>query len=230
MSVISNNAAKFLWNNLRMYLMQYPTCLLDNLLIIKDPTAELPINRYQDFLNELGKHVGFAPYVNGQATQFSRIPYMTVNIAAIPQGSCTTRVVLGFDVVYATDTPDAPNGNTNRYVGNSNEAVASFQANIANALDELMFYAYDDASMPNKSFYKQSFFERLYKQTLPNPINPSRTKPWKYNIKGQVDDDNSISSTTQLKREDRSSGVSVFHVVYHLDINGLEGDGIDCDC
>lgn len=227
MSAIVNNAEKFIWNNLKMYLMQYPTCFLDNILKVKDEEADLPIDRYEDFINQLEKHIGLGSYVVNQAEQFSDVPYVTVNIAAIPSEGCTTRVVIGFDIVFTTDSPRPDNTQSLQYVGNSSEAVASFRANVANGLDQIFHGALDDISTDP---IDAAFFDRLRDQTLPNPINPNDTREWKYNITGHVDDDNTISEVQQLKREDRSSALSVFHIVYKMDLNRLYGDGIDCGC
>lgn len=227
MSTIVNNAEKFIWNNLKMYLMQYPTCFLDNILKVKDDTATTPIDRYEDFINQLEKHIGLGSYVVNQAEQFSDVPYVTVNIAAIPSEGCTTRVVIGFDIVFTTDSPRPDNEQSLQYVGNSSEAVASFRANIANGLDQIFHGAMDDIS-PDP--IDAAFYDRLRDQTIPNPVNPSQTAPWKYNIRGNVDDDNTISEVQQLKREDRSSALSVFHIVFKMDLNRLYGDGIDCGC
>ena len=143
MSTIVNNAEKFIWNNLKMYLMQYPTCFLDNILKVKDENAELPVDRYEDFINQLEKHIGLGSYVVNQAEQFSDVPYVTVNIAAIPSEGCTTRVVIGFDIVFTTDSPRPDNTQSLQYVGNSSEAVASFRANVANGLDQIFHGALD---------------------------------------------------------------------------------------
>lgn len=223
------NAEPFLWNNFKQYLMQYPTCLCDLLLEIKDPNATKPIDRYKDFLNELEAHMGLGSYVNGQAAQFSRTPYLTVNIQALPMGGCSTRVIFGFDVVYATDTPKAPNGNQTRYVGSSSESVADFRADIMMALDELFFYAFDETEHPDE-LYSQAFYDRLRDTQVINPIDPNQSIEWMYNVVGQVDEDSTISEVSQLKREDRSTGLSVFHLVYKMDLNQLRSDNWDCGC
>lgn len=231
MSTVVNNAEKFLWNNFKMYLMQYPTCFLDNLLKIKDGDATDPVERYEDFVNQLETHMGLGSYVVNQAAQFSTVPYVTVNIQPIPTGKCGTRVVMGFDIVFTTDSPSPNSATTTQYVGNSSEAVAAFRANIANGLDQIFHNAFADlydentGPAPNKAF-----FDRLREQELINPLNHTQTKVWDYNIIGMVDDDNTISEVEQLRREDRSSGIAVFHVVYTLDINRIYGDGIDCGC
>ena len=86
-------AEKFIWNNLRMYLLTHKTCLLDNLLIVKDPESLAPSIRYgNNFIAEMDKHIGLGSYVNNQPTQFSRLPYITVNITPIAGGKCNTRV------------------------------------------------------------------------------------------------------------------------------------------
>lgn len=226
---VANNAEKFIWENLKMYLMLYPTCLLDNILEIQDEDAELPVDRYKDFSNELEAHIGLGSYVVNQAAQFSRSPYVTVNIATIPMGGCSTRAIIGFDIVFATDAPEAPNNDKTRYVGNSSEAVASFRKNICTALDELFYFAFDETAHAGE-MWEEAFFDRLRDQTIVNPFNTTQSRDWKYNIQGQVDDENSISEVTQLKREDRSTQLSVFHVVYKLDISRLYGEGVDCGC
>lgn len=226
-SKLSTWAEKFLWNNLKMYLMQYPTCLCDNILVVKDEEADDPMERYDDFLNALENHLGLGSYVIQQAAQFSNLPYVTVNIAPIDIGNCSTRVVIGFDIVFATDTPS--HEHTKKETGSSSEAVASFRANMMAALDELMYEAFDGVAFSGQ-YMNQAFFDRLRDQTLSSPIDRSKTKPWKYNVVGLVDEEKTVTEVTQLKREDRSSGLSVFHVVYKLDINKLYGDGIDCGC
>lgn len=227
MSKIVLNAEKFLWNNFKMYLMQYKTCFLDNILKIKDENAELPIDRYEDFPASLDKHVGLGSYIVNQAEQFSDVPYVTVNIAAIPAGGCTTRVIMGFDIVFTTDSPRPTTEQSLQYVGNSSEAVASFRANIANGLDQIFHGAFDDISDDS---IDAAFYDRLRGQTLPNPVNPANTKEWKYNVMGSVDDDSTLSEVMQLKREDFSQALAVFHIVYKMDINRLYGDGVDCGC
>lgn len=231
MSTVVNNIEKWMWNNFKMYLMQYPTCLLDNVLKIKDANADDPVERYVDFNNQFENHIGLGSYVVNQAAQFSTVPYITVNIAAYPTGTCSTRVFMEFDIVFTTDSPAPNSATTTQYVGNSSEAVASFRANIANGLDYLFHNAFGDlydentGPAPNKAF-----FDRLRDQELVNPFDHSKTANWKYNIIGQVDDDNEITQVYQLKREDRSSGLSVFHITYRLDVNRIYGDGIDCGC
>lgn len=224
---LSTWAEKFLWNNLKMYLMQYPTCLCDNILQVQNDGADFPIDRYKDFFTSLDVHIGLGSYTIQEATQFSDLPYVNVRIQPVDLGSCSTRVIVTFDVVFATDLPKADDDQT-KYAGNSSEAVASFRANMISALDELMFNAYDAVAYPDG--LNQAFFDRLRNQTLPNPVDPSRTASWKYNVVGQVDAETTISEVTQLKAEDRNSGLSVFQVTYRLDLNGLYGDGIDCQC
>lgn len=228
MSAVVNNAEKFIWSNLKMYLMQYPTCFLDNLLKIKNEEADFPIDRYEDFINQLDKHIQLGSYVVNQAEQFSDLPFVTVNIAAIPGSSCNTRVVIGFDIAFTTDSPRPTRDQSIQYVGNSSEAVASFRANIANGLDKIFHGAFDDVAGIDP--VDAAFFDRLRGQTIPNPTDPTDTREWKYNIVGAVDDDCTISEVTQLKREDRSSALSVFHIVYKMDLNRLYGDGVDCGC
>lgn len=228
-SKIIAEAENFLWNNFKMYLMQYPTCLCDTFLDVANPDAEKPIDRYKDFMNELEAHIGLGSYVNGQAAQFSRTPYLTVNFQPIPMGGCATRVIMGFDVVYATDTPPAPNGNMTRYVGSSSESVADFRADVMLALDEMFFYAFDHQEHEGE-LYTQAFFDRLRDQEITNPVNPNQTVKWGYNIIGQVDDDSTISEVSQLKREDRSTGLNVFHIVYKMDLNELRTLTWDCGC
>lgn len=228
MNKVIGNVEDFIWNNLRFYLLTYQTCLLDLLLTVKDPEATKPFDRYKDFMNDLGRHMGLGSYVNVQSTQFSEIPYITVNISAIPMTGCSTRAVVGFDVVFTTDVPKAPKGNSTRYVGNSNESVAQFRAEVADALCQLFYRAYPEQT--DDTFYDVPFWEAFYDKEVKNPSNPDETRLWNYNIKGQVDSEYTISEVTQLKREDRSSGLSVFTVVFTLDINHLSGDGIDCGC
>lgn len=223
------NAEKFLWSNFKMYLMTYPTCLCDLLLEIKDPDATNPFDRYKDFANELEAHIGLGSYVNGQAAQFSRTPYLTVNFQPIPMGGCSVRVVMGFDVTYATDAPKAPNGNLTRYVGSSAEAVTDFRADMMMALDELMFYAFDETEHEGELF-SQAFYDRLRDQEIANPVNPNQQKKWMFNIVGQVDDDSTLSEVSQLKREDRSTQLNVFHIVYKMDLNQLRADYWECGC
>lgn len=223
MSAIANIAELYLWNNLRMYLLTRRTCLLDNILEIADDSTDVPIDRYTDLLQELDQHIGLGSYQNTQPTQFSRLPYITVNIQAIPSGNCNTRVVMGFDVAFTTDTPDDAHGSYS--VGNSNEAVAAFRANIMDAFDELMYDATDI-----QHYDTISFFDALREQTIINPVNPTESKKWAYNLWGQVDGTTDISEVTQLKREDRSSGISVFSAVYTMDINRAKGNNIDCGC
>lgn len=222
MSKMVSFAEKFLWNNIRMYLLTHKSCLLDNLLKIKDADAENPMERYDDCLNELGKHVGLGSYTNTQPTHYSELPYVTVNIQALSGLGCTTRVVVGFDVVFTTD---APTDDVTKATGNSNESVAAFRANIADALDELMYDATDEPH-----YDTIAFFDALRDQEIANPVNPEETRLWKYNIIGQVDGEVELSEVTQLKREDRSSGLSVFSVIYTMDLNRLYGDGVDCGC
>lgn len=225
------NAEDFIWNCWKFYLMSYQTCLLDLLLEIKDIDATNPFDRYKDFPNSLEEHMGLGSYTTGQAAQFSKTPYLTVNIAPIPTGSCSTRVVMGFDVVYSTDTPKAEDGMT-RYVGSSNESVAAFRANIVTALDELFYYAFDREKHPlsEDAMYTQSFMGRLAGEEVVNPANPEEKRKWQYNVEAFIDDDVELSEVTQLKREDRYTGLNVFHVVYKFDLNRLWNDNIDCGC
>ena len=222
MSVMTSEAERFIWNNLRMYLLTYPTCLLDNVLGAKN-NSDRPIERYDNLLARLDQHIGLGSYTNTQPTQFSRLPFITVNIAVISGDYCNTRVVLGFDIAFDTDTPDDKKGSYS--VGNTNEAVASFRANILSSLDELM---YDATDSPH--YEEISFFDALREQTIPNPTTPEDMREWKYNIWGSVDSKVEISEISQLKREDRSSAISVFSVVYTMDLNRLKGNHIDCGC
>lgn len=210
---------KYLWNNLRMYLMTYPTCLLDNLLEIKDNTATSPVNRYNNFLAELDRHIGLGSYTNTQPTQFSTLPFVTVNVAPIGGENCNTRALIGFDIAFATDTPEYTS------VGNTNEAVASFRANMLSALDEIMYDATD-----TMHYNSIPFFDRLRDADMPNPVNNGQIARWKYNIIGQVDAQVDISEVSQIKREDRSSGISVFSAIYGLDINCLYDDNSSSGC
>lgn len=223
------NAEPFLWNCFKMYLMTYPTCLCDLILEIQDPSATNPAERYKDFFNQLEAHIGLGSYVTGQAAQFSQTPYITVHFQPIPMGGCSTRVVMGFDVAYATDAPKAPNHSTTRYIGSSAESVADFRADVMMALDELMFYAFDEEEHEGE-LYSSAFFDRLRDQTIVNPTNPNESKQWMYNIVGEVDDESTLSEVTQLKREDRSTQLNVFHIVYKMDLNQLRSDTWDCGC
>ena len=227
MNRIPSNIEKYLWNNFKMYLMQYKTCLLDNILEIQNPEANFPIDRYKDFLVELDRHIGLGSYTIQQPTMFSYLPYVTVNIEPVDYGSCNFGAVMGFDIVFATDTPPTDDQST-RYLGNSSEAIASFRANVLNGLDEIFYKALDAEAYTQ--LRQDAFFDRLREQTLPNPTNPEETKLWRYNVIGQVDAENTITSVSQLKREDRSSGLSVFHVQYTLDINRLYSPDGECGC
>ena len=224
---MSTWAEKFLWANFKMYLMQYPSCLLDNILKVDDVKSDDPMTRYHDFMNEFSKHIGLGSYVVEQAAQFSDYPYVTVHFAPIDLDGCSTRVVIGFDIVWVTDLPK--NEHILQETGNSAEAVATFRASIMSGLDELMYKAFDGVAYKNQ-YIRQAFFDRLRDQTIPSPVDKNKTKLWKYNIIGTVDDEKTITEVTQLKREDRPSAISVFHVVYKMDINKLYGDGIDCGC
>lgn len=230
-SKVVANAENFIWNNFKMYLMSFPTCLLDILLEIKDPEAENPFDRYKDFPNSLEGHIGLGSYVTGQAAQFSKTPYITVNIQALPMGGCSTRVIMGFDVVYSTDTPKAEDGMT-RYVGSSAESVAKFRADIMTSLDELFYYAYaeDDERAENDAAFTQSFMGRFAGQEVTNPANPNEKKLWEYNVDAFVDDEPEMSEVSQLKREDRYTGLNVFHIVHKFDLNRMWGPDFDCGC
>lgn len=231
MSVVVNNVEKFLWNNFKMYLMQYPTCFLDNILKVKDSNADNPIDRYEDFINQLETHIGLGSYVVNQAAQFSTVPYITVSIQAIPVNHCNTRVVMGFDIVFTTDSPRPDDRTTTQYVGNSSEAVASFRANIANGLYQIFHGAFDDLyDEENGPAPDKAFFDRLREAELADPTNPNDVRVWKYNVIGHVDEEDTLSQVEQLRREDRSSGLSVFHMVFTMDIGRIYGDGIDCGC
>lgn len=229
MSQTSDSAEKFVWANLKMYLMQFHTRLLDNILKIKDENATYPIDRYEDFVNSFEKHIGLGSYTAGQAAQFSNVPYVTVNINAYPLKGCATRATMRFDILFTTDSPRPDKDDSTQYVGNSSEAVASFRANIANGLREIMHQAYNADKYEGGS-PDLAFFDRLRDQTIPNPVNVDETRDWAYNVVGSVDDENYISEVIQLKREDRSSGLLMFSVTFKLDINRLYGDGIDCGC
>lgn len=102
---LSTWVEKFVWNNFKMYLMQWQTCLLDTLLEVDNPNADEPITRYKDFMNQLDSHIGLGSYVSQQATQFSNLPYLTVRISPYDVGHCAARCIISFDVVFATDTP-----------------------------------------------------------------------------------------------------------------------------
>lgn len=224
-------AEEYIWNCWKFYLMSNATCLLDLLLEVQSPEADNPFERYKDFPNSLEQHMGLGSYVTGQAAQFSKTPYMTVNIMPIPVGNCTTRVVMGFDIVWSTDTPEARDGTT-RYVGSSAESVAKFRADIMTALDELFYYAYpdDDPRLEENASFQQSFMDALAGATVVNPTNPNETTEWEYNMTTFVNEDAEMSEVTQLKREDRSTGLNVFHVVQKFDVNRMWGNGWDCGC
>lgn len=235
-SKIVGLAENFIWNNFKFYLLSYQTCLLDLICPIKNINAIKPVDRYEDLLNFVDSHIGLASYVNGQASQFSKIPYITVNIAPIQTSRCSVTVVIGFDVVYATDAPPADDGQT-KYIGSSSESVSSFRAGIAASLDELFFYAFGDPKLdedgviiPEQHYYTQSFFDFLCGKEVSNPTDPNDKKKWAYNIVGEVDDESTITEVSQLKREDRSSQLNVFHLVYKIDINKLIGDGGEYGC
>lgn len=220
---LSTWVEKFLWNNLKMYLLEYDTCLCDAILKVKDATSNTPATRYEDFFNQLEAHIGLGSYVTQQATQFSELPYITVRIAPYDVGHCAARAIISFDVVFATDVPHK---DQDKNPGNSSEAVATFRAKVMNSLDKLMYEAYDY----EETYESPAFFDRLRDQTLPNPIDPEQTLPWTYNVVGTVSDEKDITEVIQLKREDRSSGLSVFTVTYTIDINKLYGDDVDCNC
>lgn len=211
--------------------MSQPTCLLDLLLEIKDPNADNPFDRYVDFPNSLEEHMGLGSYTTGQAAQFSKTPYLTVNIAPIPTGNCSTRIVMGFDVVYSTDTPPAEDGTT-RYVGSSSESVAKFRADMMTAIDELFYYAYpdDDPRIEEDAAFQQSFMDALAGTLVTNPANPNESHEWEYNVSSFVNEDAEISEVSQLKREDRSTGLNVFHIMQKFDVNRMWGNGWDCGC
>lgn len=233
---IVSNAEEFIWANFKFYLLTYQSCLFDLICPIKDIKATNPVDRYEDVLNFFDAHIGLGSYVTGQATQFNKTPYITMNIATIPSDKCSVTCVIGFDVVYATDTPPAPDNQT-QYVGSSSESVAAFRADMMTALDQLFYYAFGNPELdengneiqPN-TYYTQSFFDKLRNQQVKNPTNPDDTKFWEYNIVGDVSDDSTISEVSQLKREDRSTQLNVFHLVYKIDISNLYGNGVDCGC
>lgn len=233
-SKIVARAEEFIWNCWKFYLMSYPSCFLDLILEIKDETADNPFDRYKDFPNSLEQHMGLGSYTTGQPAQFSKTPYVTVNIQAIPTGTCSCRAVMGFDIVYSTDTPKADDGMT-RYVGSSSESVAAFRADMMTAIDQLFYYAYadDDPRIGADALFTQSFMERLKGQEVVNPANPNEKKAWEYNIEAFVDEAGSISEITevsQLKREDRYTGLNVFHIIHTFDVNRLWSSDMDCGC
>lgn len=235
-SKIVANAEEFIWNNFKMYLLTYQTCLLDLICPIDNINSNKPMKRYKDLLNFFSSHIGLGSYVTGQATQFNATPYITMNIAAIPTTRCTTTCVIGFDIVYATDTPPAPDNRT-EYIGSSSESVAAFRADMMAALDQLFYYAYgnneydeEGKEIEPNTFYTQSFFDKLYDQEVSDPTNPDNKKKWEFNIIGETYDDPTLSEVSQLKREDRATQLNVFHAVYKIDINGLHGNGLDCNC
>lgn len=227
---ISTYVEKFLWNNLKMYLMLYESCLLDNLLVVDNEMADLPIERYRNFMEELNNHLGLGSYVAQQATQFSNTPYITVRISPYDIGHCTAKAIMSFDVVFSTDTPH--NTDADKNPGNSSESVAAFRAAIINGLDKLMYEAFTPSDNYGVTgvYRSPAFFDALRDETLPNPVKPEETADWIYNVNGTVDDDKEITEVIQLKREDRSSGLSVFTVSYIININGLYGGDVDCGC
>lgn len=234
MSKLTARTEKWIWNNLKMYLMQYPTCLCDNILKVKDENAEKPIDRYNNFFNALEQHLGLGSYVIQQPTLFSNLPYVTVNISPYDLGNCNARAIVTFDIVFSTDVPGETNGSTHggddttQYVGNSSEAVASFRNNMFESLDILFTRAFGN----NEPTYEnQGFWDVLREQAIENPSNPEDVRTWMYNMKAQVDPDVNVTEVYQLKKEDRQSGLSVFHVTYKLDINCLyEDEDNDCCC
>ena len=226
MNKLSALAELYLWNNFKFYLMTHKTCLCDNLLRIADSTSDDPMTRYNDFTNALDEHVGLGSYVNGQAAQFSRFPYLAVSVIPLDRGDCSTKVVLTFYIAYGVDTPDNLKGETG-YPGNSSEAIAMWRANICSALNEIMYGAFNDGK---KHYQHQAFFDALRDTAWVNPVTKEgQPKDWKYNIIGHVDPDVTIGEVEQLKREDRSSACLVFGVAYSLDINRLYGRD-DCGC
>lgn len=226
---ITTFAEKFIWNNLKMALIQFQSCLCDHILEIEHPKSNVPIDRYKDFLNQLEAHIGLGSYVAQQATQFSNLPYVAVRILPYDLGSCNAKAIVAFDIVFATDTPT--NTSVSKNPGNSSESVATFRANVIDALDQLMYRFYDlDEVLESGQHSSPAFFDRLRDQTLPNPTNPDKTKLWKYNIVGTVAEEKEITEVEQLKREDRSSGLSVFTVAYTIELSKLYGEDLDCQC
>ena len=219
-------AELYLWSNFKFYLQSRTTCLMDNFLPIENANSDDPTVRYKDFSNALDQHVGLGSYVSGQAAQFSRFPYLTMNINALDRGNCSTRVILTFDIAYGVDTPDALINQIN-YPGNSSEAIAAWRANVCSALNQIMY----DAFNPGQTHYgSQAFFDALRDTKWVNPITKKGDpKEWKYNIIGHVDPDVQIGEVYQLKREDRSSACLVFSVSYALDIDRLYGRD-NCGC
>lgn len=175
--------------------------------------------------------MGLGSYTTGQAAQFSKTPYLTVNIAPIPLGSCNVRVVMGFDIVYSTDTPKAEDGMT-RYVGSSSESVAKFRADMMTAIEELFYYAYqdDDPRFQEDHNFQQSFMDALAGTIVTNPADLAESHEWQYNVNSFVNEDAEISEVSQLKREDRSTGLNVFHIVQKFDVVKMWGNGWNCGC
>lgn len=222
-SEIVAQSEKYIWNNFKFYLMEYGSCLLDMVLEVQDEDSGKPFQRYKDFSNQLEQHMGLGSYVTGQPAQFSKIPYITVNIQAVPMGNCNTRVVMGFDIVYSTDTPKSPD-DTTAYIGSSAEAVAEFRSRMVTALNDLMYRAWGDEDTELGA--TRSFFDVLRNSEVSNPVNPDETKKWMYNMRGQVDANVEITEVTQLKTEDRYVGLNLFHVIYNIDVYEL-WDGIN---
>lgn len=236
MSRIVANAEKWIWSNLKMFLMQYPTCLCDNILNVVNEEANMPADRYDDFFNQLEQHIGLGSYIIEQPALFSNLPYVTVRVEPVDLGGCNFEAIVVFDITFATDVPGDINSihgedNTTKYAGNSSEAVASFRKNMVDSLDALFYHAFGNDDVDNLNWNSQAFFDRLRGQTLPNPANPAETRLWKYNMKGQVYPEVDLTQVYQLKKEDRQSGLSVFHVTYKLDVNCLyEDDEQNCCC
>lgn len=225
---ITTFAEEFLWNNLKMVLIEYQTCLCDSLLTVVNHNSHDPMTRYEDFLNQLEAHIGLGSYVVQQATQFSATPYITVNIFPYDLGSCNARATMAFDIVFATDTPD---GNDRKNPGNSSEAVASFRARVIDALDQLMYRCYDlPEALKSGVHSSPAFFDRLRDQVLPSPTNPEDRRRWRYNIIGTVAEEKEVTDVIQLKREDRTSGLSVFTVSYTIELSRLYNHKVDCNC
>lgn len=235
MSRIVSSVEKWVFVNLKMYLMQYPTCLCDNILNVVDDKADMPADRYEDFFNQLEKHFGLGSYTIEQPTLFSNLPYVTINVEPVDLGNCNFEAYVTFDITFATDVPADINSqhgddSSTKYVGNSGEAVASFRKNIVDSFDNLFYHAFPEDDVDDLDWNTQAFFDRLRDQTLPNPANPLETKRWQYNMKGQVYPDVDLTPVYQLKKEDRQSGLSVFHVTYKLDINCLYEENDDNCC
>lgn len=225
---IAAKAEEYLWNNFKFYLMVRKSCLLDLLLPIENEDKDFPVERYADFPGSLEKHIGLRSFVVGQSVQFSNTPYMTVGFDVYKDSQCSCQVVASFSVVFSVDTPNNQDQDI-KYVGNSSEAVARFRRLVWDALDDIMFEAWEDNG---KHYENRAFFDFLKDTAWVNPITQTGdTVAWNYNMVGNVINDSECSAVEQLKKEDRSSGLAVFTISYMIDVNKLyDSKGIGCGC